>query len=103
MEKQFEIQHIWFNNNEANAVIVGNMKEEYLSYETKISLPMERLNHVINLLQRQNELEILDYMRRYEFGFVTEYQLSLGEDLNRVLGLHEMIGSFQNKVRKIVA
>ncbi len=103
MTRNFKIQHIWFNNQDADVTISGMMHEDVLFYETKLVIKMSRLNAVINLLQKESGLEVSEFMCRYEFGYVTEYQISFPEELQIYLSLNELLGNQEDLLKKIVA
>ena len=103
MTRNFKIQHIWFNNQDADVTISGMMHEDVLFYETKLVIKMSRLNAVINLLQKESGLEVSEFLCRYEFGYVTEYQISFPEEVQIYLGLNELLGDQEDLLKKIVA
>lgn len=103
MTRNFKIQHIWFNNKDADVTISGMMHEDVLLYETKLVIKMSRLNAVINLLQKETGLEVSEFLCRYEFGFVTEYQISFPEEVQCYLSLNELLGNQEDLLKKIVA
>lgn len=103
MNKTFKIQHIWFNNQDSDVTISGLMQEDVLFYETKLVIKMSRLNGVINLLQKETGLEVSEFLCRYEFGFITEYQISFPEELQQYLCLNELLGNQKDLLKKIVA
>lgn len=103
MTRNFKIQHIWFNNQDADVTISGMMHEDVLFYETKLVIKMSRLNAVINLLQKESGLEVSEFLCRYEFGYVTEYQISFPEEVQIYLGLNELLGNQEDLLKKIVA
>jgi hypothetical protein len=103
MTRNFKIQHIWFNNQDADVTISGMMHEDVLYYETKLVIKMSRLNAVINLLQKETGLDVSEFLCRYEFGFVTEYQISFPEEVQYYLSLNELLGNQEDLLKKIVA
>ena len=103
MTRNFKIQHIWFNNQDADVTISGMMHEDVLFYETKLVIKMSRLNAVINLLQKETGLEVSEFLCRYEFGFVTEYQISFPEEVQCYLSLNQLLGNQEDLLKRIVA
>ncbi|MFM8595641.1 MAG: hypothetical protein ACKOBN_00950 [Flavobacteriales bacterium] len=103
MTRNFKIQHIWFNDQDADVTISGMMQEDVLFYETKLLIKMSRLNAVINLIQKETGLEVSEFLCRYEFGFITEYQISLPEYAQCYLSLNELLGNQEDLLKKIVA
>ena len=103
MTRNFKIQHIWFNNQDADVTISGMMQEDVLFYETKLVIKMSRLNAVINLIQKETELEVSEFLCRYEFGFITEYQISFPEYAQCYISLTELLGNQEDLLKKIVA
>ena len=103
MNKTFKIQHIWFNNQDSDVSISGLMQDDVLFYETKLVIKMSRLNGVISNLQKATGLEVSDFMCRYEFGFITEYQISFPEELQEALSIDELLGDQESVLKKIVA
>lgn len=103
MKKQFQIQHIWFNNQDAAVTLAGFMKEDVLTYESKLVIQMSRLNAVISAIQKQACLEASDYMCRYELGFITEYEISFPESVQTALDLDVILGQNQEAIKRIVA
>jgi hypothetical protein len=103
MNKTFKIQHIWFNNQDTDVTISGLMQDDVLFYETKLVIKMSRLNGVINRLQKSTGLEVSEFMCRYEFGFLTEYQISFPEEVQQSLDLEELLGDQEGLFKKIVA
>jgi hypothetical protein len=102
MTRNFRIQHIWFNNQDSDVTVSGFMQDDVLYYETKLIIKMTRLNGVINLLQKEIGIEVSDYLCRYEFGFITEYQISFPEEYQKYLCLNELFGE-EDLLKKIVA
>lgn len=103
MTRKFKIQHIWFNNQDSDVTISGLMLDDVLCYETKLVIKMSRLNGIINLLQKETGLEVSEYMCRFEFGFITEYQISFPDEVQQNVCLSELLGDQQDLVKKIVA
>lgn len=103
MNKKIVIQHIWFNNQDADVTIVGRMQDDVLTYETKLVIKMSQLNAVISKIQKVASIEASDYMCRFEFGFVTEYEISFPEHVQRALPLDEILGDNTQLVKRIVA
>lgn len=103
MNKRFAIQHIWFNNQDAEVTLVGRMQDDVLTYESKLLIKMSELNGVISKLQKTAGIEASEYMCRYELGFVTEYEISFPESTQCYLNLDEILGAHQGIVKKIVA
>jgi hypothetical protein len=79
------------------------MQDDVLFYETKLVIKMSRLNGVISNLQKATGLEVSDFMCRYEFGFITEYQISFPEELQEALSIDELLGDQEGVLKKIVA
>lgn len=103
MKKRFAIQHIWFNNQDAEVTLVGRIREDMLSYDTKLVVKMSQLNGIISKLQKEAAIEASDYMCRFELGFITEYEISFPQQVQRYLDLEEILGTNQNLLKKIVA
>lgn len=103
MKKRFIIQHIWFNNQDADVTIVGLMQEDVLAYESKLVIKMSRLNSVISAWQRQTNQEASDYMCRFELGFVTEYEICFPSSVQCALDLSEFLDQGQSWLKQIVA
>ena len=57
MNKRFAIQHIWFNNQDAEVTLVGRMQDDVLTYESKLLIKMSELNGVISKLQKTAGIE----------------------------------------------
>jgi len=103
MNKKFAIQHIWFNNQDAEVTIGGQMKDDVLVYETKLVVKMSALNGIVSKLQQAADIEVSEYMCRFEFGFITEYEISFPISVQQYLDLDAILGSEQKVLRKIVA
>ena len=103
MNKRFAIQHIWFNNQDAEVTLVGRMQDDVLTYESKLLIKMSELNGVISKLQKTAGIEASEYMCRYELGFITEYEIKFPTTVQCFLDLQEIIGADQHLVRRIVA
>ena len=103
MNKKFEIQHIWFNNQDAEVTLVGQMQDDTLVYETKLVIKMAQLNGVVSKIQKTAGIEVSDYMCRFELGFITEYEIKFPTAVQCFLDLQEIIGTDQHLVRRIVA
>ena len=103
MNKRFAIQHIWFNNQDAEVTLVGRMQDDVLTYESKLLIKMSELNGVISKLQKTAGIEVSEYMCRFELGFITEYEIKFPTSVQCFLDLQEIIGADQNLVRRIVA
>lgn len=103
MKKKIAIQHIWFNNQDADVTLVGLVKDDMLHYETKLVIKMSQLNAVITKIQKAADIEASDYMCRFEFGFITEYEISFPEAVQRYIALEEVLGESERLVKKIVA
>ncbi|MEY3087582.1 MAG: hypothetical protein ACK5BW_02310 [Flavobacteriia bacterium] len=103
MNKKFAIQHIWFNNQDAEVTIAGQMKDDVLVYETKLVVKMSALNGIVSKLQQAADIEVSEYMCRFEFGFITEYEISFPISVQQYLDLDAILGSEQKVLRKIVA
>lgn len=103
MKKQFVIQHIWFNNQDAAVTLAGRMKEDVLTYESKLVIRMARLNAVISEIQKQAGIEVSEYMCRFELGFITEYEISFPQAVQVELDLEAILGLDQQLVKRIVA
>lgn len=52
MEKKFELKEMWFNNTDSEVVLTGVLHKEFLQYDTKVRMPIARLNALVNLLQK---------------------------------------------------
>ena len=50
MEKKFELKEMWFNNTDTEVVLTGILHKEFLQYDTKVRMPIARLNALVNLL-----------------------------------------------------
>lgn len=103
MKKQFVIQHIWLNNQDAAVTLAGLMKEDVLTYESKLVIRMARLNAVISEIQKQAGIEVSEYMCRFELGFITEYEISFPQAVQVELDLEAILGLDQQLVKRIVA
>ncbi len=103
MNKKFAIQHIWFNNHDADVTLSGLIQDDVLVYETKLVIKMCALNGVVSKIQKAADIEVSEYMCRFEFGFITEYEISFPAEVQCYLPLEEVIGADQKMVRKIVA
>jgi hypothetical protein len=103
MNKTFAIQHIWFNNQDAEVTLVGRMQDDVLFYESKLVIRMSQLNGLVSKLQKTLGIEVSDYMCRFELGFITEYEIKFPESAQVFLDLQEIIGLGKEAVRKIVA
>ena len=103
MNKTFAIQHIWFNNQDAEVTLVGRMQDDVLFYESKLVIRMSQLNGLVAKLQKTLGIEVSDYMCRFELGFITEYEIKFPESAQVFLDLQEIIGLGKEAVRKIVA
>jgi len=103
MNKTFAIQHIWFNNQDAEVTLVGRMQDDVLFYESKLVIRMSQLNGLVSKLQKILGIEVSDYMCRFELGFITEYEIKFPESAQVFLDLQEIIGLGKEAVRKIVA
>lgn len=103
MKKSFVIQHIWFNNQDAAVTIAGLMKEDVLTYESKLVIKMSRLNAVISAIQKAVSIDASDYMCRFEFGFITEYEMSFPDGAQAELELELILGQEQELIKRIVA
>jgi hypothetical protein len=103
MNKKFAIQHIWFNNQDAEVTLVGRMQDDTLVYETKLVIKMAQLNGVVSKIQKTAGIEVSDYMCRFELGFITEYEIKFPTAIQCFLDLQEIIGADQHLVRRIVA
>ena len=103
MNKRFAIQHIWFNNQDTEVTLVGQIQDDTLTYESKLIIKMSQLNGVISKIQQAASIEASDYMCRFELGFITEYEISFPESAQPFIDVNEVLGAQQNLVRKIVA
>lgn len=103
MNKTFAIQHIWFNNQDAEVTLVGRMQDDVLFYESKLVIRMSQLNGLVSKIQKTLGIEVSDYMCRFELGFITEYEIKFPESAQVFLDLQEIIGLGKEAVRKIVA
>jgi hypothetical protein len=103
MNKKFAIQHIWFNNQDAEVTLAGRMQDDILVYETKLVIKMAQLNGVVSKLQKIAGIEVSEYMCRFELGFITEYEIKFPTNVQCFLDLQDIVGADQNLVRRIVA
>lgn len=103
MNKKFAIQHIWFNNQDAEVTLVGLMQDDILVYESKLVIKMAQLNGVVSKLQKTAGIEVSEYMCRFELGFITEYEIKFPKGVQHFMYLQDIIGADQNLVRRIVA
>jgi hypothetical protein len=103
MNKKFAIQHIWFNNQDAEVTLAGLMHDTGLTYESKLVIKMSALNGVISKLQKVAGIEVSEYMCRFELGFITEYEIKLPVAVQSYLDLDDIVGADQKMVKKIVA
>lgn len=103
MKKKIAIQRIWFNNQDAEVMLAGIVQEEVLTYETKLEIKMSQLNAVISKIQKTADIEASDYMRRYEFGFITEYEINFPKNVLCFISMEEILGVGSESVKKIVA
>jgi hypothetical protein len=44
MEKIFELKEMWFNNTDQEVVLSGILHKDFLQYDTKVRLSIDRLN-----------------------------------------------------------
>jgi hypothetical protein len=103
MNKKFAIQHIWFNNQDAEVTLAGRMQDDILVYETKLVIKMAQLNGIVSKLQKIVGIEVSEYMCRFELGFITEYEIKFPTDVQCFLDLQDIVGADQQLVRRIVA
>lgn len=104
MEKKFDVKEIWFNNTDSEVILIGILHKAYLQYETKVKVPMNRLNAIINFLQRNNEqFDLYDHMCTFNLGFVTEYNVVLPSDLNRCFTKADLLGQEEMTLKQIRA
>lgn len=103
MKKRFVIQHIWFNNHDADVTVEGLIKEDLLSYESKLIFKMSRLNAVISAWQKQSQLDASEFLCRYELGFITEYEINFPNSVHYELDMEEILGQESDLVKRIVA
>ncbi|MEN9422270.1 MAG: hypothetical protein RI948_1704 [Bacteroidota bacterium] len=103
MNKKFAIQHIWFNNQDAEVTLAGRMQDDILVYETKLVIKMAQLNGIVSKLQKIVGIEVSEYMCRFELGFITEYEIKFPTDVQYFLDLQDIVGADQQLVRRIVA
>ena len=76
MEKKFELKEMWFNNTDSEVVLTGILHKEFLQYDTKVRMPINRLNALVNILQKNNEhFDLYDHLCCFNLGFVTEYNV----------------------------
>lgn len=93
MEKKFELKEMWFNNTDAEVLLTGILHKEFLQYDTKVRMPINRLNALVNLLQKNNEgFDLYDHMCSFNLGFITEYNVVLPVELNRTFTNSELRG-----------
>lgn len=104
MEKKFDLKEMWFNNQDAEVLLIGTLHKDFLQYETKLKIPMERLNAIINFLQKNNDhFDLYDHMSCFNLGFVTEYNVCLPVDLNRCFTQADLLGETMNIIKQIRA
>ncbi len=104
MEKKFDVKEIWFNNADSEVILIGVLHKEYLQYETKVKVPMNRLNAIINFLQRNNEhFDLYDHLCTFHLGFVTEYNVVLPSELNRCFTQADLLGQEERALKQIRA
>ena len=93
MVKKFELRELWFNNTDAEVVLTGIHRKDFMEYDTKLRIPISRLNALVNLLTKNNEnFDLYDYMSCFNLGFVTEYNVVLPDTLNRSFTKSELLG-----------
>jgi len=93
MEKKFELKEMWFNNTDSEVVLNGILYKEFLQYDTKVRMPINRLNALVNILQKNNEhFDLYDHLCCFNLGFVTEYNVVLPVELNRMFTPSELNG-----------
>ena len=104
MEKKFELKEMWFNNTDTEVVLTGILHKEFLQYDTKVRMPIVRLNALVNLLQKNNEqFDLYDHMCCFNLGFVTEYNVVLPAELNRMFTQQELEGEALVPLKQIRA
>jgi hypothetical protein len=104
MKKKFELKEMWFNNMDSEVLLTGILHKEFLQYETKVHMPIDRLNALVNLLQKNNDqFDLYDHMCCFNLGFVTEYNVVLPAELNRMFTQSELEGEALVPLKQICA
>ncbi|MDP4761122.1 MAG: hypothetical protein NWR96_05760 [Crocinitomicaceae bacterium] len=104
MEKIFELKEMWFNNTDKEVVLSGILHKDFLQYDTKVRLSIQRLNALINILQKKNEnFDLYDHMCCFNLGFITEYNVVLPATLDRNFTQVELMGEEQAPLKQIRA
>lgn len=80
METQLEIKGLRFNNFDQQVCVMANVIKDNLSYWTTLFVDITSLNHILNLLQKQNpDTNLMDEIITREYVDFTEYELSLDQ------------------------
>jgi hypothetical protein len=104
MEKKFELREMWFNNTDTEVVLTGILHKEFLQYDTKVRMPINRLNALVNILQKNNEhFDLYDHLCCFNLGFVTEYNVVLPTEMNRTFSPSELKGEAMAPLKQIRA
>jgi hypothetical protein len=104
MEKVFELKEMWFNSTDNEVILSGILHKAFLQYDTKVRLPIQRLNALVNILQKNNEgFDLYDHMCCFNLGFITEYNVVLPQNLNRNFTQLELLGEAQAPLKQIRA
>jgi hypothetical protein len=104
MEKKFELKEMCFNNTDSEVVLTGVLHKEFLQYDTKVRMPINRLNALVNILQKNNEhFDLYDHLCCFNLGFVTEYNVVLPAALNRTFTTSELNGEDLAPLKQIRA
>jgi hypothetical protein len=103
METQLEIKGLRFNDFDQQVCIMANVIKDNLSYWTTLFVDMTSLNHILNLLQKQNpDSNLLDEIVTKEYQDFTEYELSLGQNHQSICSFEEVKGR-SKEIRQIRA
>lgn len=104
MEKKFDLKEMWFNSSDSEVLLIGTLHKEFLQYETKVKVPMDRLNAIVNFLQKQNEhFDLYDHLCCFNLGFVSEYNVCLPTHLNRCFTTVDLLGYELSNLKQIRA
>ena len=102
METHLEIKGLRFNDFDQQVCVMANVIKDNLSYWTTLFVDMTSLNHIMNLLQKQNpETNLTDEIVAKEYMDFTEYELSL--DQHQALCSLEEIKGKNTEIRQIRA
>ncbi len=102
METQLEIKGLRFNDFDQQVCLLANVIKDNLSYWTTLFVDITALNHIINLLQKQNpETNLMDEIVAKEYVDFTEYELSLDHHF-ALCSLEEIKGK-NKEIRQIRA